>query len=79
MNATNGIVKTTNRLFKVKRKAHVPEDMESQPQLSDSSSRKSDSLGDINYSKSKRKKRNKKEKSLETQEIGLVILIVEQL
>ena len=45
-----------------KGKAHVPEDPESEPSLSDSSLRESDLSNDSNYIKSKRKKRDTKKK-----------------
>ena len=45
---------------KIKGKAHVPVDPESDPSSSDSSSRKSDLSDDSNYIKSKRKKRDTK-------------------
>ena len=44
---------------KRKGKVHIPEDPESNPSMSDSSSRKSDLFNDIKYRKSKSKGRDK--------------------
>ena len=60
-------------------KEHIPEDPDSEPSLSDSSSNKYDWSDDSKYSKSKIKRHDKKEKSLEMHETGLVRLIVGRL
>ena len=60
-------------------KLHVPEDPESDPLLSDSSSSESYLYNDRKYRKSKNNKRDKNKKTPQTHETGLVILIVDRL
>ena len=59
---TNRVVNTTNGFFKTKGKVQVPADLDSDPSLSESSSRKSDFSDGRNYIKSKRKKGDAKKK-----------------
>ena len=59
---TNRVVNTTNGFFKTKGKVQVPADLDSDPSLSESSSRKSDLSDGRNYIKSKRKKGDAKKK-----------------
>ena len=59
-------------------KAHVPGDPDPDPSYSDSSSNKSNSYNDKNYSKSKKIETKKEEKASLTQETGHVRTIIKQ-